>query len=69
MITNLRQAEALRQALDAISPLIEGLETGLETDLVAQHLRETLSTLSTVTGTIPTTEVLNTIFSSFCIGK
>lgn len=69
MITNLRQAEALRQALDAISPLIEGLETGLETDLVAQHLRETLSTLSSVTGTIPTTEILNTIFSSFCIGK
>ncbi len=69
MITNLRQAEALRQAIEAIGPLIIGLETGLETDLVAQHLRETLSTLSAVTGTIPTTEILNTIFSSFCIGK
>lgn len=69
MITNLRQAEALREALGAIEPLIDGLKTGLETDLVAQHLRETLSTLSAVTGTIPTTEILNTIFQSFCIGK
>lgn len=69
MITNLRQAEALRQALNSIRPLIEGLRTGLETDLVAQHLRETLAHLSSITGEIPSTEILNTIFSSFCIGK
>lgn len=69
MITNLRQAEALRQSLNSIDPLIDGLRTGLETDLVAQHLRETLSHLSSITGEIPSTEILNTIFSSFCIGK
>lgn len=69
IITNLRQAEALRQSIDSITPLIQGLESGLETDLVAQHLRETLSNLASITGEIPSTEVLNTIFSHFCIGK
>ncbi len=69
IITNLRQAEALRQSIASITPLIQGLESGLETDLVAQHLRETLSNLASITGEIPSTEVLNTIFSNFCIGK
>lgn len=69
MVTNLRQAEALRQALDSLQPLIDGLQNGLETDLAAQHLRETLTHLATITGEIPSTEILNTIFSSFCIGK
>lgn len=69
MVTNLRQAEALRQALESLEPLIDGLKSGLETDLAAQHLRETLSHLATITGEIPSTEILNTIFKSFCIGK
>lgn len=69
MVTNLRQAEALRQAIGSLRPLIEGLQNGLETDLAAQHLRETLTHLATITGEIPSTEILNTIFSSFCIGK
>ena len=69
MVTNLRQADALRQALEALEPLIDGLQSGLETDLAAQHLRETLSHLASITGEIPSTEILNTIFKSFCVGK
>lgn len=69
MVTNLRQAEALRQAIGSLQPLIHGLHTGLETDLAAQHLRETLTHLAAITGEIPSTEILNTIFGSFCIGK
>ncbi len=69
IITNLRQAEALGQAIESIRPLINGLNNGLESFLIAEHLRETISHLSTITGTIPSTEILNTIFSQFCIGK
>lgn len=69
IITNLRQAEALRQALESTTALITGLKNGLETDLVAQHMRETISHLSAVTGEIPSSEILNTIFKSFCVGK
>lgn len=69
MVTNLRQAEALRQALESLAPLISGLQNGLETDLAAQHLRETITHLATITGEIPSIEILNTIFSTFCIGK
>lgn len=69
IITNLRQATALATAAESTAALISALQSTLPTDLVAEHLRETLHHLSTITGTIPSTEILNTIFSRFCIGK
>lgn len=69
IITNLRQATALVTAAESTAALISALKSTLPTDLVAEHLRETLHHLSTITGTIPSTEILNTIFSRFCIGK
>jgi len=41
----------------------------LTTDLLAQHLRQAIAALSTITGTITTDTLLTTIFSRFCIGK
>lgn len=41
----------------------------LTPDLLAYHLREAINSLSTITGTITSQEILNTIFSRFCIGK
>lgn len=69
IITNMRQAEALGKAATSTQELLTALDAGIPTDLVAQHLRDTLSHLSSITGTIPSTEILNTIFSRFCIGK
>lgn len=69
LITNARHAEALQNALVSIDRVIAALGAQLSGELVAQDLRETLSHLSSITGEIPSTEILNTIFSSFCIGK
>ncbi len=69
MITNLRQAQALSLAIDSTRRLIASLRSDIPTDLVAQDLRETLTHLSSITGTIPSTEILQTVFSRFCIGK
>lgn len=69
LVTNARHAQALDQAAQSTSRLLQGLTTGLPGDLLAQDLRETLHHLSTITGDIPSTEILATIFSRFCIGK
>lgn len=69
LVTNQRHAQALDNALKSIDRMIDGMNADLPSDLVAQDLRETLHHLGTITGTITTPDILNTIFSRFCIGK
>ncbi len=69
MVTNLRHATLLEEAARSSQLVIDGLQSNLPGDLIAQDLRHTLSLLSSITGEIPSTEILSTIFSRFCIGK
>ncbi len=69
LVTNLRHYQALSQALDGICRVIDGLDNQLPGDFIAQDLRHTIYHISSITGTITTTEILSTIFSRFCIGK
>lgn len=69
IVTNSRHYEALRAASESIARVIAGLKTNLSGDFIAQDLRETIHHLGTITGTITTPEILQTIFSKFCIGK
>ncbi len=69
LVTNQRHATALEQALLSADAVLTALDTNLPGDLIAQDVRQTLHHLSTITGQIPTTEILTTIFSRFCIGK
>lgn len=69
IVTNARHYAALTAARESIGRVIDGLATGLSGDFIAQDLRETIHHLSTITGTITTTDILSSIFSQFCIGK
>lgn len=69
LVTNLRHAQALREAAATTTAILEDLSTGLPGDLIAQDLRATLHHLSTITGTLTTPDILTSIFSRFCIGK
>lgn len=69
LVTNARHASALSNARESVTRVISGLDTNLPGDLIAQDLRETLSYLASITGEIPSTEILASIFSRFCIGK
>lgn len=69
MISNLRQQQALGIALDAAERVRDTLAAGATLDLAAFALRDCIDALAAVTGRISSQEVLNTIFSRFCIGK
>lgn len=69
VVTNARHHRALVDAETSITRAIDGLNASLSGDFIAQDLRETLHHLSTITGTITTDTILQTIFSKFCIGK
>lgn len=69
LVTNLRHAQALREAAASTAAILDGLRTNLPGDLIAQDLRATLHHLSSITGTLTTPDILASIFSRFCIGK
>lgn len=69
LVTNLRHYEALRAASSALVSVQTGLASGLPTDLVASDVRQALHHLGTITGAIDPEDVLDHIFSNFCIGK
>lgn len=69
IVTNARHAESISRAAQALSRVVDGLNSGLSGDLVAQDLRETTHHLASITGAITTPAILSTIFSRFCIGK
>lgn len=69
IVTNARHHRALVDAEAALNRAIDGINASLSGDFIAQDLRETLHHLSSITGTISTTDILQNIFSKFCIGK
>ena len=69
IVTNVRHYEALTHALDAIHRVEQGLEQQLSGDFIAQDIRECIFHLSDIAGEVTTDDVLQNIFSHFCIGK
>ncbi len=66
---NVRQAASIKAAQSAIIRFIEGLQTDLEDDVIAIDLKAAILKLGEVSGETLTEEVLDGIFSRFCVGK
>lgn len=69
LVTNPRHRDALHRAVSNLQAAIEGQERGLPTDLMAGDVTTAMHALGEITGETVTDDLLNTIFSSFCIGK
>lgn len=69
VVTNARHYEALVNAENSLQRMVHGIETGISGDFIAQDLREAIHHLGTITGTITTSDLLQSIFKNFCIGK
>ncbi len=69
IVSNARHYEALTHALEAIQRVREGLSRQLSGDFISQDLRECIFHLSDIIGEVTTDQVLENIFSHFCIGK
>ena len=68
-ISNARHYEALVRASEAIRRVQQGLQDGVSGEFLSMDLQDCLTALGEITGQITSQEVLNNIFSHFCIGK
>ncbi len=69
IVTNARHHEALKNALEGVNRVKDGLDNNISGDFLAQDIREVLHHLGSITGQISTDEILGNIFKNFCIGK
>jgi tRNA modification GTPase len=69
LVTNPRHRDALERAAGEVRDALSGLEIGLPIDLVAVHLTVAVQALGEITGETVGEDLLNEIFSRFCIGK
>jgi tRNA modification GTPase len=69
LITNRRHKEALERAAADLDRARATLTQGATNEFVALDLREAVNSLSEITGQMTSEEILNAIFSRFCIGK
>lgn len=69
VITNIRQRESLRSAREAIKEAIKAVDERLSPELIAMELNESLDCIGEVAGEVITDDILDRVFSQFCIGK
>jgi len=69
IVPNLRHKLALERALAASASAAESLERGQEIELTAIDIKEGIDSLGEIIGIAPSRDVLDAIFSKFCVGK
>jgi tRNA modification GTPase len=69
IITNERHYLALEQALNALRKARHDLGAGFTEEVVLVNLHDALRSLGVITGETLLSDIINQIFSTFCIGK
>ena len=69
MLTNLRQAEAARRALEAVERARAAHLAGVTPDFLLTDVEEALAALGELTGQNLREDMVERIFSRFCVGK
>ncbi|TCV09916.1 tRNA modification GTPase [Sphingobacterium alimentarium] len=69
LVTNIRHVEALQHTQSSLEKVLYGIDNPVTSDFLAMDIRQALHHLGEITGTVTTDDLLDNIFSKFCIGK
>ena len=69
LVTNIRHVEALQKTQEALDKVLYGIDNPVTSDFLAMDIRQSLHHLGEITGAVSTDDLLENIFSKFCIGK
>ena len=69
MVTNLRHVDALQKTQAALEKVLENLDSLVTSDFIAMDIKQALHYMGEITGEVTTDDLLENIFTKFCIGK
>jgi len=69
LVTNIRHVEALKQTENALQRVLANVDNPVTSDFLAMDIKQALHYLGEITGTVTTDDLLENIFTKFCIGK
>lgn len=69
LVTNIRHVEALQKTQSSLEKVLYGIDNPVTSDFLALDIRQALHHLGEITGSVSTDDLLENIFSKFCIGK
>ena len=69
IITNLRHKNLISKAIENVKKVKNTVEENMPIDIIAIFIKDILEDLGNITGEIVTDDIINEIFSKFCLGK
>ncbi len=69
VITNVRHKNLIHKAIESINKTKNTLKEKMPIDIVAVYIKDILEDLGNITGEFVTEDIINEIFSKFCLGK
>ncbi len=69
LISNIRHLEALQKTGTSLNRVLENIDHPVSSDFLAMDIKQALHYLGEITGQVTTDDLLENIFSKFCIGK
>ena len=69
LITNIRQKDFINKAIENVKKAKETIDKNMTSDIVAIFIKDILEDLGSITGEFVTEDIINEIFSKFCLGK
>ncbi|RZJ20387.1 MAG: tRNA uridine-5-carboxymethylaminomethyl(34) synthesis GTPase MnmE [Acinetobacter sp.] len=69
LVTNIRHLEALKNTEIALAKVLNNIDNPVTSDFLAMDIKQALHYLGEITGMVTTDDLLENIFSKFCIGK
>ena len=69
IITTVRHKQAIKNAKDSINQAIDVIENVMPVDITAIYFKQAVEEINKITGENVTDDIINEIFSKFCLGK
>jgi tRNA modification GTPase len=69
LVSNIRHLEALQKTEESLQRVLQNIDQPITSDFLASDIKQALYYLGEITGQVTTDDLLETIFSKFCIGK